>query len=275
MTAGAFMYDVEEIKPGLIVFRRRDVKHRNFYCRIKVPHQNRYKIVSLKTPETVTAHARALEEDADLRFRLKHDIPVFGRLFSEIATDFAAFQKERATAGQITMHRWRVIESHIRVQLNRYVGNMQITSIGQDKWKEYPIWRQANGKGRSGGLVSDGTVRDEMSTFKSIMAYAASKKYISESQVFKDKLPVNRAARDEFTPEEYRQLHTFARGWVKRGATQFHRWYRSTCVGRLSAERGVGIFLPVYLSLMLRHHERPYGDCGDRTDNNYSTHRRF
>jgi hypothetical protein len=34
--------------------------------------------------------------------------------------------------------------------------------IGEDRWKSYPSWRQKNGKGRSGGFVSDGTIRDEM-----------------------------------------------------------------------------------------------------------------
>ena len=58
-----------------------------------------------------------------------------------------------------------------------------------------------------------------MSIFRSIMAYAASKKYIAESQVFKGKLPLAKVRREEFTPEEYRKLHTFARGWIKKART--------------------------------------------------------
>jgi integrase len=221
------MVDIEEVKDGLVIFHRTDVKHRNWYCRIKVPGKDAYKVISLKTPETVTARGLALEHDADLRFRLKHGIPIFNKLFSEVAKDYAAFQKERAEAGLITMHRWRVVDSHIRTQLNRYVGSVQITLIGPDRWDSYPMWRQQNGKGRSGGLVSDGTIRDEMATFRSVMAYAANKKFIPESHVFKGKLPVSQVAREEFTPEEYRQLHTFARGWVKAARTPFHGWYRA------------------------------------------------
>jgi integrase len=66
-----------------------------------------------------------------------------------------------------------------------------------------------------------------MSIFRSIMAYAASKKYISDSQMFKGKLPLAKVRREEFTPEEYRKLHTFARGWIKKARTPFHAWYRT------------------------------------------------
>ncbi len=223
----AFLADLHELKNGLVIFRRTDVQHRNWYCRIRLPNADRYKTVSLKTSDLETARERAFDHEADVRFRLKHDVPIFNRPFSEIAKDFSAFQKQRSEAGLITYHRWRVMDSHIRTQLNRYVGTTQINLIGQDRWTDYPVWRQANGKGRSGGRVSDGTVRDEMTTFRSIMIYAAGKRYIPESHVFKGKLPVSKARREEFTPTEYRRLHTFARGWLKQGRSAINLWYRA------------------------------------------------
>jgi hypothetical protein len=33
----AFVTDKSELKPGLILFRRRDVEHRMWYCRTKMP----------------------------------------------------------------------------------------------------------------------------------------------------------------------------------------------------------------------------------------------
>jgi integrase len=225
----SFLIDQRELKTGLIIFRRSDVEHRNWYCRIKLPNQDRYKTVSLKTSDLETACERAFDQDADIRFRIKHDVPIFNRSFSQIAKDFAAFQKERSEAGEISFHRWRVIDSHIRTQLNRFVGTVQISLIGEDRWQSYPIWRQKNGKGRSGGKVSDGTIRDEMATFRSIMAYAASKKYIPESHTFKGRLPLSKVRREEFTPEEYRKLHTFARKWIKevRNQNVLNIWYRT------------------------------------------------
>jgi integrase len=223
----AFLTDVQELKNGLVIFRRTDVQHRNWYCRVRLPNADRYKTVSLKTSDMETAKERAFEQDSDVRFRLKHEVPLFNRPFSQIAKDFAEFQKQRSAAGEITHHRWRVIDSHIRTQLNPYVGTVQINLIGQDRWKTYPIWRQSHGKGRSGGRVSDGTIRDEMATFRSVMAYAASKKYITESQVFKGKLPLSKQKREEFTPQEYRKLHTFARSWVKQARNSMNDWYRT------------------------------------------------
>ena len=51
----AFVTDKEELKPGLIIFRRGDVDHRMWYCRMKMPKANRYKTVSLKTSDKEAA----------------------------------------------------------------------------------------------------------------------------------------------------------------------------------------------------------------------------
>ena len=47
----AFLTDKEELKPGLVIFRRGNVRHRNWYCRVKLPKTDRYKTISLKTAE--------------------------------------------------------------------------------------------------------------------------------------------------------------------------------------------------------------------------------
>ncbi|MDI1228595.1 MAG: hypothetical protein PSY14_13020 [bacterium] len=44
-----FMVDVHQLLPGLIIYRRTDVQHKNWYCRIKMPKEDRYKRISLKT----------------------------------------------------------------------------------------------------------------------------------------------------------------------------------------------------------------------------------
>lgn len=192
----------------------------------QAPRLDRYKTVSLKTADSDAARERAFDQDADLRFRIKHEVPVFNRPFSQIAEGYANLQKERVEAGQIAPHRWEVVTSVIRAQLNRYVGTVQINLIGQDRWLAYPLWRQKNGAGRN-GRVSDATIRYEMSIFRSIMAYAASKKYIADSQMFRGKLPLDKARREEFTLEEYRNLYTFARGWIKKARRNSQAWYRT------------------------------------------------
>jgi len=223
----AFLIDVQELKPGLKIFRRADVKHRKWYCRVRVPNEDRYKTISLKTTDIEAARERAFDQDADVRFRIKHEVPIFNRPFSQIAKEYSDLQKARHGAGEISFHRWRVIDSHIKTQLNRYVGTTQINLVGQDKWVGYPMWRQENGKGRSGGKVSPGTIRSEMATFREVMAYAASKRYVTDSHLFKGKLPLSKVRREEFTPEEYRKLHTFARTWIKEARTPYNGFYRT------------------------------------------------
>jgi len=259
----AFLLDAQELKTGLIIFRRGDVKHRNWYCRIKLPKTDRYKTVCLNTSDVDAAKERAFDEDADLRFRIKHDVPIFNRPFSAVAKDFLAQQKERAEVGEITRHRWSTMDSIIHAQLNRYVGSIQINQLGQERWTGYPIWRrkdamkrrkdeddrqalEAESRGKAlakvraeapkdrrgqrrtpNGEVSDATIRTEMSIFRSVMAYAAAKKFINESQVFSGKLPLAKVRREAFTPEEYRQLHTYARKWVKQATTGRSRWFRT------------------------------------------------
>src|SRR5271163_47833 len=117
----AFLVDTQELKPGLIIFRRADVKHRQWYCRIKVPKSDRYKTVSLKTADIDAARDRAYDQDADVRFRIKHEVPIFNRPFSQAAKDYADLQKERVEAGEISRKRWELVDSTVRVNLNRYV----------------------------------------------------------------------------------------------------------------------------------------------------------
>jgi integrase len=91
----------------------------------------------------------------------------------------------------------------------------------------FPAWRQKNGEGRSGGRVSDATIRSEMATFRAIMSFAAGKKYIRDSQVFERRLPLSKARREEFSPPEYRKLHSFARTWIKQARNDLGTWYRT------------------------------------------------
>ena len=56
-----------------------------WYCRMKMPKADRYKTVSLKTTDIDAAKENAFDQDADVRFRIKHDVPVFNRPFRDVA----------------------------------------------------------------------------------------------------------------------------------------------------------------------------------------------
>src|ERR1700686_3445534 len=114
-----FLTDKEELKPGLVIFRRGDVQHRNWYCRVKLPKTDRYKTISLKTADVASARDRAYDHAADLRFRTKHAVPIFNHSFSQIAKEYVEQQKRRAATGQVSDARWPKCQSVINARLCR------------------------------------------------------------------------------------------------------------------------------------------------------------
>jgi integrase len=46
-----FIIDKEQIKSGLIIFRRGDVGHDGYYCRVRIQNEDRYKTISLRTSD--------------------------------------------------------------------------------------------------------------------------------------------------------------------------------------------------------------------------------
>ena len=246
-----FLTEVQNLKPGLIIFRRGDVQHRNWYSRVKVPGTGRYKTVSLKTSDLREATDKAFDLDAEIRFKVKHQVPVFDKSFAEVAQEYSRLLYKKAEIGQITMHRWKTVDGHIRLHLIPYMGNMQITSVREDRWTEYPFWRKRNNapedlkkpqhkrikahprkpdrkeEDKEHQPAKNGTIVTEMMTFKAVMNYAARMQYIRESQVPKGNLPEDNARREEFTAQEYRKLHTKAREWIKLSNNEITLWYRT------------------------------------------------
>lgn len=276
----AFLEDKEELKPGLVIFRRTDVSHRNWYCRVKLPKADRYKTLALKTPDINEARTRAFDHDADIRFRLRHDVPVFNRPFREVGQEYLADQERRAKRGEISLRRARIIRNILEGPLEEYVGSTQIHLIGDDHWDRYPTWRRETGEGRNprngvrevtGELaaklaaraaatraktmealkakgrrvtftrkpksadnkprlvpfVSDMTIKLEMSIFGAAMNFAIKKRYRPASAKFETRPKFKTVRRDEFTLEEYRKLHTFARkSWIDKAPTTTSAWHR-------------------------------------------------
>ncbi len=224
-----FITDKEQIKAGLIIFRRGDVGHDNYYCRIRIQNEDRYKTIALRTSDRQTARDRAMDQDADIRFRVKHDVPVFNRPFSQVAEEYAEAQQRRANAGEISQARAMNVMNKVKGPLNTYVGSTQIHLIGQDRWSEYPLWRRENGIGRRNKTISDSTIRIEMTIFAAIMSFAVSKRYVPASHRFEGMPKLKTARRDEFTLEEYRKLHSVGRKWMKEATTPQGIWYRQMC----------------------------------------------
>jgi len=145
----AFVTDKEELKPGLIIFRRADVDHRNWYCRVKLPKADRYKTISLRTADVGVARHLANEEEIRVRVRLESDIPVFNHPFRAVAKEYLATQEARAKRGEISKERPKKLKAVIEGPLEDYVGSVQVHRIGDELWAGYPAWRRENGVGRN------------------------------------------------------------------------------------------------------------------------------
>jgi integrase len=224
----AFVIDKQELKPGLVIFRRSDVQHRRWYCRVKLPKEDRYKTFSLKTERVDIARDKAFEHDADVRFRLKHDVPVFNRPFSAVAKEYMSLQELRAQRGEISQGRPARLRSTVDGPLQAYIGTTQIHLIGKETWENYPAWRRQNGEGRyRDKRISDSTIDTEMATLFAIMGFAITKRYIPASLSFKKKPKLKVVQRDEFTVEEYRKLHTVARARIAKATKPRVIWYRT------------------------------------------------
>lgn len=65
----SFVLDKEQVKPGLIIFRHGDVGHDNYYCRVRIRNEDRYKTISLRTADRHTA--RVFGTGAGLRLQRK------------------------------------------------------------------------------------------------------------------------------------------------------------------------------------------------------------
>lgn len=233
-----FLIDVHELGPGLIIYRRSDVQHNNWYCRIKLPKEDRYKRISLKTPNIDEAMKAAVRHEIAIETKTQNQLPVFDKAFSEVALEYSERQRRLAEIGQITKHRWKTIDGHIRLHLIPYMGNVQITLVTDEKWNEYPFWRKKTNAPREPRKhplhkspkvqpkkdieehkpAKDGTVRTEMMTLRAIMRFAAKKKYIPVTQVPDGDMPEDNARREAFSSEEYKTLHTHARNkWINKG----------------------------------------------------------
>lgn len=224
------MVNKQELKPGLVIFQRSDVKHSKWHCRIKVPDKDLYKLLSLDTTDVNAAKQEAFRQEIKLHVKVEDGIPIFDKPFADVAKDYAAFQKQRADAGEITLKRWKVEDGYITKQLVPYIGKFQITLIGEDKWKSYPLWRRSNGVGRGvDKRVSDWTLRAEMTTLRAIMLYAATKKLIPDGNTKAfgmRRLKLGKPRGEAFMPEEYRKLYTHSHKWVAKAENKKARWYR-------------------------------------------------
>ena len=53
-----------------------------------MPKEDRDKTISLRTSDSHTARDHAFDLDAEIRFKLNHNMPIFNRLFRDVAEEY-------------------------------------------------------------------------------------------------------------------------------------------------------------------------------------------
>ena len=94
------------------------------------------------------ARERAFDQDADIRFRPKHDVPVFNHPFREVGKEYLLTQEARAKRREISAAQPKKVRAVIEGALDRYVGSTQVHLIGDELWGDDPAWRRKNEAGR-------------------------------------------------------------------------------------------------------------------------------
>jgi hypothetical protein len=184
--------------------------------------------------------------------RVKHDVPLFNRPFSQVAEDYAQAEQRRANAGGVSQARAMNIQNKVDGPLNAYFGSTQVHLVSQERWSEYPLWRRENGVGRRNGTINDLIIRIEMSIFAAIMNYLGIMHYVPASHRFEGMTKLKSNQCDEFILEEYCKLHTVGRKWMKEATTPRGLWYRQMCCNFILIICNTGIRLPEAKNLRWR-----------------------
>ena len=126
----SFVTYKEELKPGLIIFRRADVQHRNWYCRIKLPKADRYKTVSLKTASASDAREIAFDKYSEMRYAIKMGVPILIARLARWRRNISLNKPAVRRAARSALNASRKIQSVVNAQLNPYVGSTQVYLVG-------------------------------------------------------------------------------------------------------------------------------------------------
>ncbi len=212
---GSFYQNQYFFRDGkVMLFQRADHKDKKWNARYRI--QGRYKVKSLRTADFSKAKTVALEEYDELRFKDKHGLPIFDKSFEAVAEEFIEYGFKRIEAGEISQY-WAGTAQSILRNWQRYLANLDVNKIPQEKIDGYIEWRNKNN--RYNKPIKMETAVTELSYLRQCLYWARDRKYVSEVQIPYIKPPKipqhKRRKREPFTLVEYQRLYRFMRRWVK------------------------------------------------------------
>ncbi|MEI6486212.1 MAG: site-specific integrase [Sphingomonadales bacterium] len=195
----------------VILYKRHNLKNQNWQCRIRVPNATGYKVVSTKTDNQREAERFALDLYEDLYIHVKAGGSVQSKTFKQVFDDW---KKHVTTIGHTRRGgSWQGTIDRVETYAVRFFGAMKIDAIGPTDFADFWAWRKSNFNRKQ---PSNGTLRRERTSILPVFKFAVTKGYI-KAVPETDPPKSSNDRRPTFTQDEWRQIYTKARAWVKDG----------------------------------------------------------
>ncbi len=198
----------------IVIYKRADLKNPKWQARIRVPNASGYKIVSTKTDNRRDAERFAENLYEDLYIHVKAGGSIQSRTFKQV---FEEWKKHVTTMGHTRQGgSWHGTIDRVETYALRFFGTMKIEAIGPSDFTDYWSWRKTNFNKKK---PSNGTLRRERTSILPVFKFAMSKGYIS---AIPETVPPKATSerRPTFTQDEWKEIYTKARAWVKEGETK-------------------------------------------------------
>lgn len=205
----------------IVLYQREGLKQPLWQCRIRVPNATGYKVVSTRTANQRDAERFAINLFEDLYIHVRSGGSVQSRTFKQV---FSEWKKHVTTMGHTRQGgSWQGTIDRIETYAVQFFGTMKVEAIKPADFTNYWAWRKTNYNKK---VPSNGTLRRERTSILPVFKFAVAKGYIP---AIPDTEPPKATTerRPTFTQDEWKQIYTKARSWVREGeskATWRHRF---------------------------------------------------
>lgn len=185
----------------------------NYALRMWIPEEQHYYRKSLRTKVLNDAINLAEQDVMMIMTKIRNGHKISGSSWSELCSTFLDHQADRAKTNRITKGRVVTIKSQITKHIIPYIGaRTRVSEITKHSFIDYGMYRRKNFPN-----VQDVTIRNEYTTINALIKYAYRKGYLPFDRVEVEEITIKGevSRRDAFTLEEYKQLYTALRKWVK------------------------------------------------------------
>lgn len=185
----------------------------NYSFRMWIPEEQLYYRKSLRTKILKDAINLAEQEVIMIMTKIRNGHKISGTSWSDMCALFLEQKGKDVDTTRITSGRLTTIKTQINKHIIPYIGaKMEVSELNKNSFVDYGMFRRQNYPN-----VQDVTIRNEYTTINAIIKFAYRKDYLPFERVEVESIVIKGevSRRETFTLEEYKQLYTALRKWVK------------------------------------------------------------